>query len=191
MSEKMTRIEIALPLPMDVAGTVMRVVGMAYPDALMEGGSRTMTFLIPEGARPRKGSKAKAKPEQREDLDSELLDIGPDGISISTPEALAATALQIMKDSFEQFPDAKNYLEQRCYDRETHKAYVMTFQRAEGNTPHELRQRAEEKVQQIEAAVKLLAPGDAQRILTQILEADRPAQTLPEGVTITDQEATL
>ena len=45
-----------------------------------------------------------------------------------------------------EFPDAKNYLEQRCYDRETHKGYVMNFQRAEGNTPHEMRQKAEDKL---------------------------------------------
>jgi hypothetical protein len=173
-TEKMTRVQIALPLPMDVASTVMRLIGMAYPEALMEGHDRSMTFLIPEGARPRKGSKNKAKPEQRDDVDSELLELGPDGISITTPGVLAAAALDIMRTSFEQFPDAKNYLEQRCYDRETHKAYVMTFQRAEGNTPHEMRQRAEDKLKRIEAVIKLLYPGDmtpsAKNVLEQILE---------------------
>lgn len=149
----MTRIQIALPLPMDVAGTVMRVIGMAYPEALMEGRDRSMTFLIPEGARPRKGTKAKAKPEKREELDTELLEVGPEGVSISTPEVLAAHALEIMKASFKEFPDAKNYLEQRCYDRETHKGYVMTFQRVEGKTAHELRQEAEAKLAKAEARI--------------------------------------
>ena len=179
-TEKMTRIQIALPLPMDVAGTVMRVIGMAYPEALMEGRDRHMTFLIPEGARPRKGSKAKAKPEQRDDVDSELLELGPEGISITTPEVLAAAALDIMRTSFEQFPDAKNYLEQRCYDRQTHKGYVMTFQRAEGKTPHEMRQQAEAKLARVEAAIKLLYPDDmtptAKNVLTKILDEESQKQ---------------
>ncbi|MGN7250074.1 hypothetical protein [Arthrobacter sp. SAFR-014] len=175
-TEKMTRIQVNLPLPMDVAGTVMRVIGMAYPEALMEGRGRSMTFLIPEGARPRKGSKTKAKPEVRGDVEAELLEIGPQGISITTPEALAAASLDIMRTSFEQFPDAKNYLEQRCYDRATNRGYVMTFQRAEGNTPHEMRKKAEDKLARIEGALKLLYPDDmtpsAKNVLTRILEEE-------------------
>lgn len=174
MTDQMTKIKIHLPLPMDVAGTLMRIIGTSYPEALMEGNSGTMTFLIPERSRPRKVPKTKAKPDQREDLDSELLEIGPDGISISTPEVLAAAALQIMKASFQQFPDAKNYLEQRCYDRETHKGYAMTFQRVEGNTPHEMRQKAEAKLARVDAAIKLLYPDDmtpqAKNVLESILE---------------------
>lgn len=173
-TENKTRIQVNLPLPMDVAGTVMRVIGMAYPEALIEAGGRSMTFLIPEGARPRKGSKAKAKPEERGDVETELLELGPQGISISTPEALAAASLEIMRSLFEQFPDAKNYLEQRCYDRATNRGYVMTFHRVEGNTPHEMRQKAEDKLKRIEAAIKLLYPDDmtpsAKNVLERILE---------------------
>jgi hypothetical protein len=152
-TDEMTRIQVALPLPMDVAGTVMRLIGTAYPQALMEGNGRNMTFLIPEKARPRKVAKTKGKPEERLDVDSDLLELGPDGISISTPEALAAAALEIMRASFEQFPDAKNYLEQRCYDRATNRGYVMTFQRVEGKSAHELRQEAERKLELAEARI--------------------------------------
>jgi len=152
-TDDMTKIQVSLPLPMDVAGTVMRVIGAAYPTALIEGNGRSMTFLIPEKARPRKVSKAKAKPDEILDPATDLLELGPQGISISTPEHLAAASLEIMQASFDQFPDAKNYLEQRCYDHKTHKAYVMTFQRVEGQTAHELRQEAERKLAIAEARI--------------------------------------
>lgn len=169
-NQKMTKIQIQLPLPMDVAGTLMRIIGTSYPAALMEGNSGTMTFLIPAKARPRKVSAKASKPDHVEDTQANLLEIGPEGVSISTPEVLAAAALQIMKGSFEQYPDAKNYLEQRCYDRETNRGYVMTFQRVEGNTPHEMRQKAESKVARIEAAIKLLYPDDMTPMAKSVLE---------------------
>lgn len=155
------KIRIDLPLPMDVAGTMMRLVGTAYPDALMEGRGGSMTFIIPDGARPRKVSKAKAKPDQVMEVETDLLEIGPEGISISTPEHLAAACLHVMESAFEQFPDAKNYLEQRCYNRETHKGYVMTFQRMDGKSAHELREEAERKLAAAEARIaELEASGE-------------------------------
>ncbi|MDJ0319778.1 hypothetical protein [Pseudarthrobacter sp. PS3-L1] len=153
MSEEMTRIQIALPLPMDVAATVMSLIGTAYPDALMEGKGHNMTFLIPDGSRPRKVSKAKSKPQEATEPSTALLECGPDGISISTPEKLAAACLEIMKASFEQFPDAENYLEQRLWDRESGKGYVMHFQRLEGKSPAELREAAERKLAVAEARI--------------------------------------
>lgn len=155
------KIRIDLPLPMDVAGTLMKLVGLAYPDALMEGNGRSMTFVLPEGTRPRKVAKTKAKAETVLDETTDLLEIGPDGISISTPEHLAAACLEIMKTSFEQYPDAKNYLEQKVYDRATHKHYAMTFQRVEGKSPAELRTQAEDALAVALARIaELEAPGE-------------------------------
>ncbi|KRE79970.1 hypothetical protein [Arthrobacter sp. Soil763] len=170
MTDQMTKIKIHLPLPMDVAGTLMRIIGASYPEALMEGNSGTMTFLIPEKARPRKVSAKAAKPDEAMELQSDLLEIGPDGISISTPEHLAAACLQVIETSFQQFPDAKNYLEQRCYNRETREGYVMTFQRMKGKSPAELREAAESKLQRVEAAIKLLYPDDMTPMAKSVLE---------------------
>ena len=61
-----------------------------------------------------------------------------------------------MKASFEEFPDAENYLEQRLWDKETSKGYVMTFQRLEGQSAHELRQEAERKLATAEARIAIL-----------------------------------
>ena len=91
MSE-MTRIQVALPLPMDVAATVMNLIGTAYPAALMEGKGHNMTFLIPDGARPRKVSKSKGKPIEASEPSVDILELGANGFTISTPGNLPAPA---------------------------------------------------------------------------------------------------
>lgn len=139
-----TAIQISLPLPMPVVGTLMKLIGAAYPDAEMANSSYGLKFLIPKNVEPQE-LPADFTPEPHGEDDVDVTSLGPDGIAINTPTELAAICLHVMKVAFEEFPDAKNYLETQCYDRAEGKSYVLTFRRAEGNTPHQMRQLAEKE----------------------------------------------
>lgn len=148
MSTDETRVRIDLPLPLDVAATLTKLIGAAYPSCTMEGLGRSLIFVIPAGARAKAVSKRAAKPVPAEG-DTVLNKFSTDGtvdMTISTPEELAAACLDIMRTAFAEYPDAKNYLEQRLWDKKDNRAYAMTFQRVEGLTAHELRREAEDKI---------------------------------------------
>jgi hypothetical protein len=149
MTDKETKIKVELPLPLDVAATITKLIGAAYPAAMMatDGYGRCMTFIIPYAARAKRVSKRAAEPQHvDESTDADLLEMNANGVSISTPHELAAACLQIVKAAFEEYPDAKNYLEQKLWDQSTGKHYAMTFQRVEGSSPAELRTEAEAKI---------------------------------------------
>jgi len=148
-----TAIQIALPLPMPVVGTLMNLIGAAYPDAEMGNSASGLKFLIPSNAVPQELPTDFTPVPSGED-DVNVTSLGPDGIAINTPAELASVCLHIMKATFEEFPDAKNYLETQCYDREEGKSYVLTFRRAECNTPHQMRQIAEKERDDAKAELK-------------------------------------
>lgn len=138
------KIDIALPLPMPVVGTLMKLIGVAYPTAEIANSHSGLRFLVPANAQPEEIPED-FTPEPSGDNDVNVTQFGPDGISVNTPTELAAICLHVMKKTFEEFPDAKNYLETQCFDRGTGKSYILTFKRNEGKTPHEMRQLAEKE----------------------------------------------
>lgn len=139
-----TAIDIALPLPMPVVGTLMKLIGAAYPTAEIANSYSGIRFLIPVNVQPEDiPEDFTAEPSSDDDVN--VTQLGPDGISVNTPTELAAICLHVMKKTFEEFPDAKNYLETQCFDRGTGKSYILTFKRNEGKTPHEMRQIAEKE----------------------------------------------
>lgn len=157
----MTDIAIQLPLPMSVTGTLMNLIGAAWPDAVVadnrEGlltGGKHMVLRIPDAAPAAVSAEAiaAAKVEPGED-DVDLLELGPQGISLRRPDELTAMMLQIMRAGFQEHPDAVNYLENKVYDPTTREEYVLIFARSEGQTPHELRMAAEAKLETARADV--------------------------------------
>lgn len=157
----MTDIAIKLPLPMSVTGTIMNLVGAAWPDAMIvdnqDGiltGGKHMVLRIPD-APPAEVSNeqlAAAKVQPGED-DVDVHELGPQGISVGRPEQLSAMMLEILLASFEDNPDAVNYLESKVRDPKTYQEYVLIFARSQGQTPHQLRMAAEAKLESARADV--------------------------------------
>jgi hypothetical protein len=148
-------IEIA-PLPLSIAGTLMNVIGAVYPNARLGSATRGIKILIPEDDEPQElPDDIEARGYDSEN-DAELLSVDSTGISIATPETISRICLTVMKQSFQNNPDAINYLETRCYDPSTGKSYAMTFQRVEGKSPAELRAEAVLELQQAQAEIKRL-----------------------------------
>lgn len=147
----MTDIAIKLPLPMSVSATLMNLVGTAWPDAELVdsngggfAGDRHMVLRVPDApARDVSAQEAADAVVEPGDDDGDLLELGPNGVSVSRPEQLSAMMLDIMLAGFEENPDAVNYLENHVRDPKTGKEYVLIFARSVGQTPHELRMAAE------------------------------------------------
>lgn len=71
-------------------------------------------------------------------------------VSVKLGLELAAAYVQAAEGMLGAF-DAKNYTETRVWNRETGKPYVITFARADGQTPHELRREAERERDELRA----------------------------------------
>lgn len=185
-SNKATNIVVGLPLPMDVAGTVMKLIGTAYPNASISNGDGGMNFSIPYGDRPREIPEDFV-PETQLENPADVLSFGPDEngdltLGVSTPADLASVCLEVMRTSFEENPDALNYLETKCYDRESHDFYIMTFQRGKGKTPHEMRQLAEKKLAEANAELDVLRQTEAPAVDGLALIANKKElKALPDG----------
>jgi hypothetical protein len=78
--------------------------------------------------------------------DVAIQELGPEGVSLVTPAALAASLLPILKASFQKNPDAANYLETTVTDPDDCNRYVLVSARSAQQTPHELRMTAEKRL---------------------------------------------
>lgn len=184
----MTDIAIQLPLPMSVSATLMNLVGAAWPDAEMVNnkdgiltGGRHMVLRVPDrpARTPEPDAIAAAIVEPGTD-DVDLLELGPQGISISRPQQMSAMMLQVMIESFAENPDAVNYLENKVRDPDTGNEYVLIFARSSGQTPHELRMAAEQRVDSVHATVHREVTETLQALLGP--KADHAAGTYHDGV---------
>lgn len=181
-----TTITVGLPLPMDVAGTVMKLIGTAYPNASISNGAGGMNFSIPYGDRP-KELPEDFSPETQLENSAEVLSFGPDEngaltLGISTPSDLAEICFEVMRTSFEGNPDALNYLETKCYDRNNHDFYIMTFQRGKGKTPHEMRQLAETKLEEANAKIdELRNVNPTEAGINELIASKKELKALPDG----------
>jgi hypothetical protein len=82
-----------------------------------------------------------------DEFDVDVLAMGPEGIQTLTPEIIGANFLPVIKAAFEQNPEAENYLEFTLIDQEDRHRYLLTFCRSAQQTPHELRMRAEQELE--------------------------------------------
>lgn len=148
-----TPVHIRGPLPADILGTLLKVIGTTYPTARLSTASDgdAFTLLIPDGERP-------VDPESNAGEALEVLKLDPSGISFSTPKELAAAMTAVMEEAFAEFePD--NYVETEVSVPASEggwRRYAMIFARSHEQSPHELRQAAEAKLAETEAEIERL-----------------------------------
>lgn len=150
----MVELRIELPLPIDITGTLINIIGLTWPGAMIKNGAsgsgwrsdNRLVLEIPDEQRhksPKKAEKyAKRKSQLDADTEATINKLGPNAVSMGLPEHLASIFLAMAKTWLEAYPDAKNYMETKIYDRETYKSWVFTVARSEKQTPHQLRQDA-------------------------------------------------
>ena len=159
-----TPIDIGLPLPLEVAGTLMALVGAAYPDCVIDTtGARGngLHIVIPAGSRTRKVSKAEAK-KTRALVEGEDGPSGNQFAGFSTSadgkvaatllsedeviHSLAAGALAILERH-----EAENYVEWTL--TADGRSLAVSACWSESQTPHQLRLAAEVRADAAEARV--------------------------------------
>jgi hypothetical protein len=181
----MTDIAIKLPLPMSVSGSLMKLIGAAWPEAQladnhggMLSGDRHMVIRIPDAPAKELGEDdiALAVVAPGED-DVDLTELGPNDISLRRPKEVTAMMLHAILEGFRENPDAVNYLENEVLDPATGNRYVLTFARSKGQTPHELRMAAEARVDTVHANVHKEV---TEQLMT--LQARREDGTYADGV---------
>lgn len=127
-----TEVHIRGPLPADILGTLLQVVGSTYPSTKIGTGSHgdALTLLIPDGERPE-------SPETPTGQPLEIVRLDPSGATFSTPHELAASMTAVMEEAFAEFePD--NYLETQVSvptSEGGHRRYAMIFARTPGQSP--------------------------------------------------------
>lgn len=150
-ADEPTTIAFNLPLPMDVVVTLTSAIGVLYPDALMDAtGSRPnqITMQIPHDSRCRSrtaAAKIRAAKAHLEDEHEVLMrSFGPgNAMSADLPLYMADTLLAGARAAFAQNPDAPNYVVYSVYDQAASREYVITVAYRSGQTPHQLRVKAE------------------------------------------------
>lgn len=165
MSEDFVTVDICLPLPMDVFATLVKVIDLAYPGAVVDTkaspvgyGCEVMRMRLPAAARYKNATSRKKIQAAKEHLESEreeLLTRLRDGISIATPEEIKYEVGLLAARMFADNPGAANYLEMqmRVGDPDSGEWFVLNIQRASGKSPHQLREEAEAEVARLHARV--------------------------------------
>lgn len=146
-------IKVATPLPSSVLLTLGALLDAAYPGAELatndEPYRNQVIFRIDNAKRQAvdDGMAAELRLEPSDD-DLDIISLGPEGIKTLTPEFIGSNFLPVIKAAFEQNPDAANYLEFTLIDSEDHHRYLLTFCRSAQQTPHDLRLKAEQALEE-------------------------------------------
>lgn len=145
-------VRIDLPLPLDVAGTLMKVVGAVYPGTRVATNTAGMVLTIPLESRIPDGDvDAYLEGFEPEMLDPEIGQTMLTRTGISAPEWLANVVGGVAKIAIGEAP---NYIEAPYRAADGIETYVLTVARSKGQTPHQLRLAAEERIERLEAKLK-------------------------------------
>ncbi len=157
-ADDVTKIEIGLPLPIDVASTLMSTISVVYPGAMIrtDGRDRTITMTIPNTGRRATIPKRKVKAAlvtADENAEANLHNVGEvDGqlsVDLGLPEAMSLELAHIAAGMLSA-EGTVNYLEAECRDGDGNR-YVVCAARSQGQTPHALRLAAEKRAEMAEA----------------------------------------
>lgn len=150
------RVDLGLPLPIDVASTIGNLIDAAYPGTVIDttAGYGVMRLLLPEHrGRAKKVNRraVAAAVVEPSELPLEVTGWQPTegGVqaSFSAPEQLVCAMLRLVKSVLDGTDGAVNYVEQEVVDREApYNRYVVIAARSSGQTPHALRQAAEARL---------------------------------------------
>lgn len=156
-----TQIRIELPLPIDITGTLINIVGKTWPGTMIKDdgtnwcGERRLVLEIPDDQRHKSPKTAKKYAEVKQHLSAEadalITKLGPNGAGFGIPEYLADILIGLTKIWFTQEPGAKNYIETTVRDPESHQRYVFYVAKSEKQTPHALRTKAEAELETVKA----------------------------------------
>jgi hypothetical protein len=164
------RVRIALPLPLDVAGTITALISAAYPNSTLDtrGAGYELVAVIPDGDRRPKRVGKRAVAELKDTTDDpdntpSLVRWGEDGMPrFSSPEhaqlAIAYACAMLLAPV-----EIVNYLGWEVSTTDNQRFYVAAC-RSEGQTPHALREHAEQQRDALRAALeRLVALKDGPR----------------------------
>ncbi len=153
-------VRIELPLPMDIAATLIDIIGKTWPRTMIADdehkSERRLALHIDQRDRHKTAKKQQKYEEIKSYADgwvSNLTELGPNSVGVSPHEILAKMWVDLARQTFTMWPDANNYVESTVYDDETHQRYVFWVAKSDRQTPHELRQQAEARVEELQAKV--------------------------------------
>jgi len=159
-SDDPVQVRIQLPLPPDIAQTLIKIIGKTYPNTMIGSNDRDdlrekhfLTLLIDQQDRHKSAKARKKYLEIKEFADGwigDLSELDPNGVSLSPHQTLIALWTRLARDSFNLFEDETNYLETRVYDKEVRREYIFTLSKGRNRTPHELRMAAESRADALE-----------------------------------------
>jgi hypothetical protein len=151
---------VAMPLPMDalpiLADAIARVFGSGETSIRFDGDH--LSIVSPSaGFGPRKRSRGKipTAPDEANEMLLKSARIDDDGIELTVEDSKERVA--IIADSMRLWFDsvgATNYVEQRITFPGADAEFVFTLQKAANPTPHTLRLVAEERVADVEEALR-------------------------------------
>lgn len=146
-----TDIKVATPLKSSVLLTLGNLIEAAWPGALLvtneDPYTKQVIFRVEHGARVDvDDDQAADMLVEADEHEVDIVSLGPEGVKTLTPEFIGSNFLPVIKEAFEQNPEAENYLEFTLIDKEDHQRYLLTFCRSAQQTPHELRMLAEQEL---------------------------------------------
>lgn len=170
VTTRRTDITLGGSIPLDVAGTLLNLVGAAYPATTVSSDHRGMTFHIDPADRVddpevlERAAELKVAADEFT-LETYLRQLGDGAVAVTLPQVLAATLVGLAEGMFAEHGQDVNYLETTCTST-THpgQRWAVIVARSAGRTPHELRRAAETRADRAEAEIvrlrgKLVADG--------------------------------
>lgn len=148
------RICIMYPIPLDVSGNIILALGTMYPDAVIrtDDPRSDRSLVIDLGTRKARSSKRRIVAEmETEESEAEITGLGDGVMQFTTPKEATETlaiAANIMLTSHE----ATNYVEQLVHMNDG-RSFVFHAAWSKGQTPHELRMKAEARIVELEARI--------------------------------------
>lgn len=168
-------VEMALPLPLDIVGTFLQVVGKIYPDTRMDmNGGQWVRMIIPDAARPREVTEEDLEELRQGATAAEAWMLGlDDGTMRMKPREEIQMELSVLAHGvMEQFPEAKNSLEWTLVNKDDNSAplMVLTLSRSPRQTPHQKRMALRTAVQNLIDSGKQIDPIDLINMLKEDME---------------------
>jgi hypothetical protein len=145
-------IKVATPLKSSVLLTLGNLIEAAWPGSQLvtneDRYTQQVIFRIDRAVGVEvEDTAAAAMLVEPDEFEVDVVSLGPEGITTMTPDFIGESFLPVIKEAFEQNPEAENYLEFPLIDREDHHRYLLTFCRSAQQTPHELRMLAEQELE--------------------------------------------
>lgn len=176
-----TEVNIAAPLPLDVAGTLLSLIGAAYPSCVINtAGAKDRWSDRPEYAlqlridpteRAKRVTKKQAAELVDDASDVDVLGFDDGWLSTATPDELGLALGGIAHAMFTATDGAINYVEWQVHTKDKDHRYVLSVAKSKGQTPHAMLTAAKERLTAL--AEKWEADAESDRAYAADLSGDR------------------